>query len=97
MSDERPKTSLNQIPLQIDEATAKGSYSNFVIVSHTAMEVVVDFAFVHGAPPRAKVESRVILSPMQAKRLLRTLAENLRKYESQYGEIPSPPGEDLLH
>jgi Protein of unknown function (DUF3467) len=84
-----------QLQLHIDEATSKGIYSNFVIVSHSMMEVTADFAFVHTAPPRAKVESRIIMSPIQAKRLLRTLAENLRKYEDTFGEIPSGNDESL--
>ena len=95
--DEKPKVP-GRIQLQIDEAVAKGAYSNAVVISHSEFEVTLDFAFVHAAPPRAKVEARVILAPKQAKSLLRTLAENLRKYEERFGEIPSPSGEEpLLH
>jgi hypothetical protein len=86
-----------QLQLHIDEATSKGIYSNFVIISHSMMEVTADFAFVHTAPARAKVESRIIMSPIQAKRLLRTLAENLRKYEETFGEIPTGNDEPFLH
>lgn len=99
MSDEktRPAT-IGRIPLQIDDAVARGAYSNTVLISHSETEVVIDFAFVHAAPPRARVESRIILAPRQAKRLLHTLGDNLRKYEERFGEIPSPTSEDpLLH
>lgn len=94
MSDDPKRQNPNGIHLSIDDAVAKGSYSNFVIVSHTAMEVVMDFAFVHAAPPRAKVEHRVILSPIQAKRVMRTLADNLRKYEERFGEIQMTGGDE---
>jgi hypothetical protein len=94
MSDEKQK---NQLQLHIDEATSKGIYSNFVILSHSVMEVTADFAFVHATPARAKVESRVIMSPIQAKRLLRALADNLRKYEESFGEIPTGNEDPFLH
>jgi len=100
MSDDRNRNNnnnSNQIHLQIDEATSKGVYSNFVIVSHSAMEVITDFAFVHTTPARAKVESRIIMSPIQAKRLLRALADNLRKYEERFGEIPTGGEDPFLH
>lgn len=96
MSDEK-KPNPNQLQLHIDEATSKGVYSNMCIVSHSVMEVVVDFGFMHAAPARAKVESRIIMSPIQAKRLLRTLADNLRKYEERFGEIPTGGEEPFLH
>jgi len=37
--------------------------------------------------PKAKVKSRVILTPQHAKRLLAALNENVKKYQSQYGDI----------
>ena len=37
--------------------------------------------------PKAKVKSRIILTPQHAKRLLKALKENIVKYESSFGEI----------
>ena len=37
--------------------------------------------------PKAKVKSRIILTPQHAKRLMKALADNVTKFESQHGEI----------
>jgi hypothetical protein len=37
--------------------------------------------------PKAKVKSRIVLSPQHAKRFMRALADNIKKYESANGEI----------
>ena len=47
--------------------------------------------------PKGKVRSRVIMNPVNAKRLLEALQDNLAKYEASYGAIdtgntpPMPP------
>ncbi|MGB9702477.1 MAG: DUF3467 domain-containing protein, partial [Candidatus Kapaibacteriota bacterium] len=43
--------------------------------------------------PKAKVFSRIIMSPLHTKLFLNALAENLRKFESQNGEIRIDPGQ----
>jgi hypothetical protein len=64
-------------------------YANVVRISHSPMEIVLDFAqFLPGF--KSKVFSRIIMSPLGAKLLLRALAENLTKYETAYGEIHIP-------
>ncbi|MEG2666520.1 MAG: DUF3467 domain-containing protein, partial [Bacteroidales bacterium] len=40
--------------------------------------------------PKAQVKSRIILTPQHAKRLLRALSDNVRKYEEKFGEISEP-------
>jgi len=77
------------IQIQIDEATAKGTYSNLVMVSHTENEFVFDFIFVQPTQAQAKVQSRVILSPRQAKRLASTLGDAVTRYEQRFGTIPA--------
>ena len=37
--------------------------------------------------PKAKVKSRIILTPQHAKRLMKALAENISKFENQNGVI----------
>lgn len=76
-----------QINIELDEATADGIYSNLAIINHSATEFVVDFVKIMPGVPKAKVKSRIILTPQHAKRFLNAIAENIHRYESAYGEI----------
>ena len=67
-------------------------YSNFAVITHSPAEVVIDFACVLPNLPRARVGSRIVTTPVNAKLLLRALKENLERYEAQFGEIQLPPG-----
>ena len=75
------------IDLELDEITAQGHYSNLAIISHSATEFVVDFAAMLPGVPKAKVKSRIILTPEHAKRLLMSLQDNITRYESNMGQI----------
>ena len=77
----------NQINVELKEDVASGSYSNLVIVNFSATEFVLDFASVMPGLEKAKVNSRIILTPQHAKRLYNILGENIKKYESKSGEI----------
>lgn len=79
-----------QFGLEIDEATAQGNYSNLAIISHSTSEFIVDFAAVMPGVKKAKVKSRVILTPEHAKRLLMSLQDNISRYESNIGKIEIP-------
>jgi hypothetical protein len=70
-------------------------YVNLALIAHSPVEVVVDFARILPAMSKARVCSRVILSPLGAKMLLRALTENLAKFETQFGEIRVPEGPSL--
>ncbi|MFL7790872.1 MAG: DUF3467 domain-containing protein [Anaerolineae bacterium] len=74
----------------------EATYANLAIITHTASEIIVDFARVLPNVPKAKVYSRIITTPMHAKLLLRALNDNLSKYEEQFGEIKLPAGGDAL-
>ena len=80
------------IDLELDDAVAQGHYSNLAIISHSTSEFIIDFATVLPGVQKARVKSRIILTPEHAKRLLRSLQENIVRYESNVGkiEIPSP-------
>ena len=67
-----------------------GNYSNLAIIAHSTSEFIIDFAAVMPAVPKAKVKSRVILTPEHAKRLLMSLQENIVRYESVHGQIVIP-------
>lgn len=80
----------NEMKIELKEEIAKGVYSNLAILTHSSSEFVVDFAQVLPGLAKANVQSRVILSPEHAKRLLMALQENIRKYESVFGPIQMP-------
>lgn len=71
---------------------SQGNYINLAIIAHSVSEFIIDFATVLPGVPKAKVKSRVILTPEHAKRLLLSLQENITRYESNVGkiEIPAP-------
>jgi hypothetical protein len=76
-----------QINIELGEKEAEGIYSNFVVISHSPAEFVLDFTRMLPGVPKAKVYSRIIMAPQHAKSLCKALAENIEKYEKQYGEI----------
>ncbi len=77
----------NQINIELAEDTAEGIYSNLAIISHSHSEFVVDFIRLMPNVPKAKVKARIILTPQHAKRLLRAMADNVKKFEAQFGPI----------
>ncbi len=78
---------MNELNLDLDRETAKGRYANMAVISHTQNEFLMDFALIQPQGP-ALVVARVITSPRHAKALLRSLAENIRRYEATFGPIP---------
>ncbi len=77
----------NQINIELPEEVAEGIYSNLAIISHSHTEFVIDFIRMMPNVPKAIVKSRIILTPQHAKRLLKALADNVNKFESQHGQI----------
>ena len=73
--------------IELTEDIAEGIYSNLAIINHSPSEFVVDFIKVMPGVPKAKVKSRVVLTPQHAKRLLKALSDNIAKFESQHGSI----------
>ncbi len=67
-------------------------YTNFAVINHNPSEVVIDLAQILPNAPQARVQARVILTPLNAKALYMALGENLAKYEARFGEIKLPPG-----
>jgi hypothetical protein len=65
-------------------------YANFALLSHTPSELFLDFAQMMPNTPNAKVKTRVIMTPVNAKLLHRALTENLQKFEAKFGEIKIP-------
>ena len=75
------------IDIELDADVAQGHYSNLAIISHSTSEFIIDFAAILPGLPKAKVKSRIILTPEHAKRLLLSLQENVARYETNVGRI----------
>lgn len=76
-----------QINVELPEKEAEGIYANLAMIMHSPTEIIIDFARVMPRLPKAKVLSRIIMTPMHAKLLLKALTDNITKFESQFGEI----------
>ena len=77
----------NQLNIELSEDIAEGIYSNLAIITHSPSEFVIDFIRVMPGVPKAKVKSRIVLTPEHAKRLKDALADNIEKYEHIHGKI----------
>jgi hypothetical protein len=71
------------------------TYANFAIITHSASEIVMDFAQVMPQLKQAKVQSRIIMTAFNGKLLLRALQDQIDRYEAQFGEIKLPEGTSL--
>ena len=76
-----------QMTIELGEKEAEGIYSNLAIISHSPAEFVVDFTRILPGVPKARVHARIVMTPQHAKLLLQALADNIGKYENQYGEV----------
>jgi hypothetical protein len=84
-----PKSGPQRINLEIP-ADLPAIYANFVVITHSAWEVFLDFAQILPNLPKARVRTRLVLTPTNAKMLLKALNENIARYEAQHGEIVIP-------
>ena len=85
MSDSKKEE--QKINIELDEATAEGTYSNLAIINHSVSEFIVDFISMMPGAPKAKVKSRIILTPEHTKKFLKALSDNLDKYETNHGPV----------
>lgn len=85
--DKKKKQNQQNMEVELPESEASGTYSNLVMITHSPSEFIIDFLSVMPGVPKAKVTKRMILTPDHAKRLYGALGDNLKKYESQFGEI----------
>ena len=77
----------NQLNIEISEEISEGIYANLAIITHSHAEFVVDFVNVMPGTPKSKVKSRIILTPTHAKRFMKAMIENVKKFESINGTI----------
>lgn len=86
---EQPPLPPKQIQVSLDEKVGQGVYANLALISHSGAEFVIDFTRMLPGMPKAVVQTRVILTPQHAKGLLMALEDNIKKFESRFGEIKS--------
>ena len=87
MADQTQNDQQNQINIELPEDIAEGIYSNFAIIAHSNQEFIIDYVRLMPGIPKAKVKARIVLTPQHAKRFIKALAENVKKYEQQFGVI----------
>lgn len=76
-----------QLQVELREPESEGIYANLAIISHSPSEMIIDFARVMPGVQKARVLSRIIMTPQHAKMMERALSDNLKKFEKQFGEI----------
>ena len=91
----QPEMQEGQINIELTDEIADGIYSNLAIITHSQSEFIVDFVRIVPGTPKAKIKSRIILTPQHAKRLMMALTDNVKKYEMANGvikdtEMPPP-------
>ena len=84
MPEQQPEGQLN---IEISEQVAEGEYANLAIITHSHAEFVIDFVNVMPGAPKSKVKSRIILTPFHAKRFMKAMNENVKKFEAANGTI----------
>lgn len=87
MEEEKQNLNQGQLNIELNEDVAEGIYSNLAIINHSPSEFVIDFVKVMPGIPKAKVKSRIVLTPQHAKRFLKAIKENIAKFEASHGKI----------
>ncbi|MSQ78586.1 MAG: DUF3467 domain-containing protein [Flavobacteriaceae bacterium] len=84
---DNPQNPNQQLDIELNDEVAEGIYSNLAVISHSNQEFVIDFIRMMPGVPKARVKSRILVTPGHAKRLMNALADNIAKYEESFGEI----------
>lgn len=84
------KNNQGQLQIELKDEVAQGTYANLAIISHSTSEFILDFVCLMPGTLKANVQSRIVMTPENAKRLLFALQDNITKYESNFGPIRMP-------
>lgn len=95
MPEKPQKTTPPKSPPMLISDDIEAIYINLVRIAHSPSEMVFDFAHMLPGTRPAKVKTRIVMSPLGAKLLQRALAENIKRYESAFGEINVPGSSSL--
>ncbi len=85
----------NQLNIELTEDIGEGVYSNLAVITHSHSEFIVDFISLMPGVNKAKVKSRIILTPQHAKRLYHALGDNIAKFENANGAINEPSSDEI--
>ncbi len=85
-----------RLNIEIGEKEAEGLYANLAMIAHSPTEFIIDFARIMPGSPKTRVQARIVMTPAHAKMLRKTLEQNLKKYEDQFGEIKIHGGPDAM-
>lgn len=81
--------------IKIADNIPGAEYANLMQINHNKDEFMMVFANVAG--PNGKVVSKIISTPGHMKRIMTALQDNIKKYETQFGEISEAgtPGKEI--
>ena len=91
MDDNNQNKKQQKLNIELTEDMAEGTYANLAAITHSNAEFIVDFINMMPGAKKAKVKSRIILTPQHAKRLLNALHDNIKKFEAHHGPIKETP------
>lgn len=94
MAEQQNQNQDQGINIELTEEQANGTYSNLAIITHSFSEFVFDFISVMPGMPKAKVNNRIVMTPHNAKRLMRALIDNVKRFEQQNGLIKDEQPQD---
>ena len=80
----------NQFQIELKDEVAQGTYANLAIITHSTSEFIIDFVRIMPGLPKAGVQSRIVMTPEHAKRLMYALQDNVNRYEQAMGTIRMP-------
>ena len=86
----QPPKPHRQLRLEIPN-NLNATYANGAVISQTHSEIIMDFLQIIPNDPRARIRSRIVMTPANAKSFLLALQQNLDRYEERHGEIKLPP------
>lgn len=89
-----PKPPAGRVQVELP-AGLEPVYVNFALITHSPSEIIIDCAQLMPQVMQARIKTRLVLTPLNAKLLWRALGEHLSRYEGQHGEIKVPEATTL--
>jgi hypothetical protein len=88
----------SKIKIVVSDQQALGTYANFASIVHNFAEFLIDFGRIVPGRDEVQVVSRIVMTPVHARQLLRALTENVAIYERNFGAInEGPQGTPTTH
>ena len=81
------KNNQKQIQIEVPNEELQGKYANLAVITHGPNDFFLDMILLAPNTPKARVQSRIIMTPENAKQLMVALQQNIQKYESTFGAI----------